>query len=401
MTMMSQNNIAKFKLLVIFFLATFSLYAGTYDEKYTLLQDVNHSAQENKNSFMKGEFKEIIRFNMLKYDDTMDENSQKTLESIVSTIKSYQADSQKILVSIIGHTNAVTDDVNEKTIDSDIYANRIQNWFRSSLDLNESLKMSEEYALDTQKALLNAGIDANITYVEYRGGADLAFTDETDEGKDLSNRVMVAIYVLEPADIDSDKDGVFDLSDKCPNTPRNTKVDEFGCSVDSDMDGVLDYNDKCPQTPKDVKVDKKGCPLDSDNDGVADFEDECADTPAGVKVDLKGCPLNKTLALHFQTASDKILDESRPIIEEFAAFMKNNPAYSAQITGHTDSSGKAETNMELSLKRAEATKAALVANGVDAKRISTFGRGELEPLQSNRTPEGRAINRRIEVKLSY
>lgn len=389
------------KLLSVSLLMTLSLYAGTYDEKYLPLQESNRSLEANDNSLMNGEFKEIVRFKMLTCKGTKEEESQKTLDTIIHTIKAYQADSKKIVVNIIGHTNATRDDANEKTIDSDTYANHVQNWFRSSFDTNESQKLSKEYALDTQKALLNAGIDANIMQVEYRGGADLGFTDETQEGKDASNRVMVAIYVLESADVDSDKDGVFDQSDTCENTPINTRVNASGCPFDGDMDGVVDGNDECPQTPKGVHVDKKGCPFDSDKDGVIDNKDECLETPIGIKVDLKGCPLNKTLALQFETASDKILDNSRTIVEEFATFMKKNPAYNAQIIGHTDSAGNAQTNMDLSQRRAETTKAALVANGIEAKRISTSGRGELDPLQSNRTQEGRAVNRRIEVKLSY
>jgi len=389
------------KLLSVSLLMTLSLYAGTYDEKYLPLQESNRSLEANDNSLMNGEFKEIVRFKMLTCKGTKEEESQKTLDTIIHTIKAYQADSKKIVVNIIGHTNATRDDANEKTIDSDTYANHVQNWFRSSFDTNESQKLSKEYALDTQKALLDAGIDANILQVEYRGGADLGFTDETQEGKDASNRVMVAIYVLESADVDSDKDGVFDQSDTCENTPINTRVNASGCPFDGDMDGVVDGNDECPQTPKGVHVDTKGCPFDSDKDGVIDNKDECLETPIGIKVDLKGCPLNKTLALQFETASDKILDNSRTIVEEFATFMKKNPAYNAQIIGHTDSAGNAQTNMDLSQRRAETTKAALVANGIEAKRISTSGRGELDPLQSNRMQEGRAVNRRIEVKLSY
>lgn len=59
---------------------------------------------------------------------------------------------------------------------------------------------------------------------------------------------------------DSDKDGVPDKLDKCPDTPKGAKVDKDGCPRDGDGDGVPDYLDKCPSTPKGVKVDKNGCP---------------------------------------------------------------------------------------------------------------------------------------------
>jgi outer membrane protein OmpA-like peptidoglycan-associated protein len=95
--------------------------------------------------------------------------------------------------------------------------------------------------------------------------------------------------------IDSDGDGICDGLDKCPDTPKDCKIDSEGCPVDSDGDGVPDCLDKCPSTPKDCKVDKDGCPVDSDGDGVCDGLDKCADTPKGVVVDASGCPLVKPI----------------------------------------------------------------------------------------------------------
>jgi OOP family OmpA-OmpF porin len=94
---------------------------------------------------------------------------------------------------------------------------------------------------------------------------------------------------------DTDGDGVYDHLDKCPNTPRGTKVDAVGCPVetDADGDGVLDNKDRCPGTPRGVAVDMNGCPLDSDGDGVLDHKDACPNTPNGVPVDKFGCPLDK------------------------------------------------------------------------------------------------------------
>jgi outer membrane protein OmpA-like peptidoglycan-associated protein len=91
---------------------------------------------------------------------------------------------------------------------------------------------------------------------------------------------------------DTDKDGVSDIYDKCPETPINVKVDAVGCPIDTDGDGVPDYLDKCANTPPNVKVDAVGCPLDSDGDGVADYLDKCPNTPAGTKVDVYGCSID-------------------------------------------------------------------------------------------------------------
>lgn len=92
---------------------------------------------------------------------------------------------------------------------------------------------------------------------------------------------------------DADKDGVLDNLDLCPRTPRNIRVDAFGCPIDGDGDGVPDYLDECQNTPAEAYglVDTVGCPKDSDLDGVPDYKDLCPDTPeeARASVDENGC----------------------------------------------------------------------------------------------------------------
>src|SRR5206468_2384843 len=94
---------------------------------------------------------------------------------------------------------------------------------------------------------------------------------------------------------DSDKDGVPDKKDACPNTPLGATVDARGCPTDPDTDGVSDGLDKCPNTPAGALVDAKGCPMDSDLAGVPDGLDKCPNTPAGTPVDTAGCPLPRQL----------------------------------------------------------------------------------------------------------
>ena len=95
---------------------------------------------------------------------------------------------------------------------------------------------------------------------------------------------------------DSDKDGVYDKIDMCPNTPKNVAVDALGCPIDSDGDGVPDYLDLCQGTSEKAYglTDSVGCPIDSDGDGVPDYLDECPNTPmeAHGMVDEHGCEID-------------------------------------------------------------------------------------------------------------
>ena len=71
-----------------------------------------------------------------------------------------------------------------------------------------------------------------------------------------------------------------------------------------------------------------------------------------------------------------------------------------EISGHTDSDGNREYNVELSRKRADSVKKYLVDKGVDGQRLSTRGAGPDEPISDNTTKKGKALNRRIEFKLT-
>jgi outer membrane protein OmpA-like peptidoglycan-associated protein len=349
-------------------------------------------AQELEDNFYEGEFEEIIRFEMLHFnsENILDEKSQRTLKAATTKIKELSK-SHRVKVTLVGHVY----------YEDDYYAKKMTNRLDYSSDINSSDdNQTKRYVQSVKKRLIDGGVDEKLLSLYSKRGKLLGFTDETSQSAELSNRVMLSIYVLKPEDIDSDKDGVFDRYDRCIGTPRGSKVDKNGCPVDSDHDGVLDYKDRCPDTPPEgVSVDAHGCPLDSDHDGIVDYKDKCENTPAGVNVDPHGCALKQTLKLNFKTSSDKILQSSYGEVQRFAKFLKKNPGYKVKIIGHTDSIGKAVTNMALSIKRAEAVKAALIAEGIDASRIVATGRGELDPIESNRTKEGRKANRRIEIKL--
>ena len=104
--------------------------------------------------------------------------------------------------------------------------------------------------------------------------------------------------------------------------------------------------------------------------------------------------------VQFEKNKDKLLRSSIPQINELAAYLMENKEIEAEIIGHTDADGDAEANRILSQKRAEAVRQYLIRNGVEANRVKATGKGEAEPVTDNSTAEGRAMNRRVEVKLS-
>ncbi len=183
------------------------------------------------------------------------------------------------------------------------------------------------------------------------------------------------------------------------NNYRHTKQRE---ESDIDGDGVIDSNDRCSRTQAGVGVDRNGCPYDRDNDGVFDYKDKCLKTAQNAKVDKYGCSsktIHKILTLQFEKNSNRIKYNSFASIKKFSAFMSRNPKYHAEIIGYTDSSGDSRANLALSKRRAEATKEAMIIEGIDASRMSVTGKGSDNPMYSNRTKKGREGNNRIEVEL--
>ncbi|MCB0793150.1 MAG: OmpA family protein, partial [Flavobacteriales bacterium] len=98
--------------------------------------------------------------------------------------------------------------------------------------------------------------------------------------------------------------------------------------------------------------------------------------------------------IRFATNSAEIQRSSEHILEELIAFLKENPSVRIRIEGHTDSVGKLEENMALSNDRAFTVMEYLQNHGVAGSRLSFEGFGPKQPIASNDTEEGRALNRR-------
>lgn len=229
---------------------------------------------------------------------------------------------------------------------------------------------------------------------------------------------------------DTDKDGIPDNKDACPEVPG---LKEFNGCPDTDGDGIPDKDDACPEVagPKEFN----GCP-DTDGDGIADKDDKCPDVagPAenggcpwpdtdgdGVldKDDLcpevagpasnKGCPepndddqkrLNQyAKTILFDTGKATIKFESAEILNQIINVLKKFPNSRFRIEGHTDSTGKKAKNIELSQNRADAVKIYLIQGGIASDRLESKGYGPEKPIASNKNKKGRALNRRVEINL--
>lgn len=213
---------------------------------------------------------------------------------------------------------------------------------------------------------------------------------------------------------DRDGDGVHDRIDLCPETPQGLVPDpqRQGCPAgDRDLDDVLDPQDMCPDVPSGLHPDPKrrGCPdPDRDFDSVPDRVDACPDKPGAPHPDPKrnGCPSlveirsGKLVILQpvfFATNKETILTQSYPVLQAVADALRATPELKRlSIEGHTDNRGKVVYNTELSDRRARSVLRWLVEHGVEESRLKAQGYGPARPIADNRTPRGRATNRRVE-----
>jgi outer membrane protein OmpA-like peptidoglycan-associated protein len=238
---------------------------------------------------------------------------------------------------------------------------------------------------------------------------------------------------------DTDGDNIADGIDKCPDSPAGVLVDATGCPRDSDDDGIADGLDRCSATPRGATVDALGCPGDEDADGVLDGLDRCPRTSIGATVNSRGCatgqqgrqpatprpdtaaatpppvtptpqpsepsravaPTGGPLVLEgvsFESGSARLQPGSYVELDSIAKVLLANSRLRVEIAGHTDNSGTPADNQHLSTLRAEAVRNYLVAKGVPFQQMVARGYGSTVPRTPDTTPQGRARNRRVEIR---
>jgi len=203
---------------------------------------------------------------------------------------------------------------------------------------------------------------------------------------------------------DTDGDGVPDAKDACPDVAGLVQFD--GCP-DADGDGTPEPKDQCPTVAG--PVENNGCPWpDQDGDGVADKDDKCP-TVAG-PASNQGCPDELTIehsealkqlarTVYFETGKATFKSETIGRLDTAFGIISEYPVSKFHIEGHTDSTGSNAINAKLSTARANAVKEYLISKGFPADHLTSEGYGSSQPVDSNKTASGRAMNRRVEIKL--
>jgi outer membrane protein OmpA-like peptidoglycan-associated protein len=124
---------------------------------------------------------------------------------------------------------------------------------------------------------------------------------------------------------------------------------------------------------------------------VVKAEDIAASLAKSGKIDLYG--------IYFDVDKSDIKPESNETLGEIAKLLKIDTSLKLEVSGHTDNTGKPDHNMKLSQARAAAVVHALATNyGLDAKRLVAKGYGDTKPVEANTTEDGRAKNRRVELR---
>ena len=125
--------------------------------------------------------------------------------------------------------------------------------------------------------------------------------------------------------------------------------------------------------------------------------DQALETPTPEIVETDRGPSLSLDNVLFDFEQSSLRPEAHSTIEKASQYLESNPDRTALIEGHTDHTGEADYNQNLSIARSQTIKDALIAQGISENRLVTKGLGESSPIADNSTLEGRRANRRSEI----
>lgn len=196
--------------------------------------------------------------------------------------------------------------------------------------------------------------------------------DDTD-GDGLTDWDEIRVYRSDPSNPDTDGDGLLDGEEVKKHKTDPTKSD-------TDAGGISDG----------AEVLRNANPLNPSDDTAIRVAPQML-MEGGTLVSLQG--------VNFASGSTSLLNNAEKTLQRAYNALSKDPSIRVEVAGYTDNVGDAESNRQISLKRAQGVKDWLVRKGIAASRLSVVGHGMSDPVETNATLEGRANNRRVEFHI--
>lgn len=268
-------------------------------------------------------------------------------------------------------------DLSQKTLDA--YIEEFKHGKRDLLNILDS-KIEHNTAMQTLITTEYDHLFSHYRLLEGMGILTSHFNIDIEQKVNLDASPIKALGTKDtlPLNMERDLDKHYDMKDICDNSERNSSVNQYGCR---DTDKII----VGAQLPE---VATYTLPV------IREIPDEDAEPV----IEVTEAPVIQNLNFVFDSVelTDKSEEVFKIIIEKTKALM---PIY-IEIFTHTDSSGSDIYNMDLSARRADATKALFVSQGIPEENITSYGMGEEYPIADNNTSQGRKTNRRVEFRLS-
>jgi len=200
-------------------------------------------------------------------------------------------------------------------------------------------------------------------------------------------------YIHDTFDDGSD-DLAFNLIFEIPPKREVERVVEVERIVEKPVERIVE---------KEVIREVEVAPTDTDGDGIVDARDKCPNTLAGAKVGPDGCVVQEQVItlpnIEFASGKAALTAKGEGTLEAVLRFLQSQPNVGLDIYGHTDAQGAEAYNQKLSEGRAQSVMDYLVSKGIPKTRLTARGYGESKPIATNDTAEGRAQNRRVELRI--
>jgi len=372
----------------IFFILLIYVYlnALSYNE-YKMLKDNNNTASFFKDATIT----DVVRFDPLLFkDEQIQEENQIYLDEIAGTIKTQLERNKDVCIIIFSHTSSYLDKLHQLLVEEED-------------DIDSNKEKNQRFSKKIKDYFVETGIDSSKIFIELRYSTDQRDSNIVNNKDNLSNKTTVTMYVKDNPD--KDGDGIINSSDRCPNTPIGTRIDEYGCKYRT-LIVLLDNKSKKNAIEVTTKsgsgiINKANSytKLSSSNSAVnihPSFpEDEIKEIFGDVlAVDYAKDRMDYTI--NFKNSTE-LTQESEQKMQEVITFLKDNKASFIKIIGHTDTKGSKSLNIKLAKKRADYIAKIIKSSDISYGRLDTVSYGEFDLAIKTGDNVDEALNRRVEI----